>query len=366
MNILLLYSRYSAYVHASFSKFAELFGATVHVIRFEPDKNAPFNFAVHPNVHLHNRQDFNKEKILNFIKEKNIDAVLSTGWVDKEYLKVCREFKAGGGLTIGLIDNQWMGTFKQKMLTGVGSKLIRSAYSKLWVPGIYQFEYARRLGFPRYDIMLNYYSADTDLFLNNEPVLNVPKRFIYVGRLLEIKGVEVLYESLKSIAGQLQEAGWKFMVIGNGEYSDKFEALAKQYTSIDYIKFLQQKELAEKTKEGGVFVLPSNYDAWSVAVHEFACLGCPLLLSEAVGSRSFFLRPGYNGEIFITGNAEDLSKRILNFTQLSENELAKMGNRSKNLASTINLEMWAYILKNALEEFKEGRKYQELKRTKYQ
>lgn len=365
-NILLLYSRYSAYVHASFMKFATAFNYKVHVVRFQADANAPFTFAEHKDIRFYNRNEYDYNKLIALIEEHQISIVLSTGWVDKDYLKVCRYVKGKGGLTIGLLDNQWMGTMKQQLLTKVANRVVRSAYKKLWVPGIYQFEYARRLGYERYDILLNYYSADTDLFLNNDEVTQVPKRFIYVGRLLEIKGIEVLYNALKIVAAELESRGWTFMVIGNGDYADQFRALNDQYRSVEYISFLQQKELAEKTREGGVFVLPSNYDAWSVAVHEFACQGFPLLLSEAVGSRATFLKPGYNGELFITGSPEDLAKKIRMFSMLSNEELTRMGNRSKIFARTIDLEIWAYTLNHAINEHLEGIQYQPLKRTKYQ
>ncbi len=365
-HILLLYSRYSAYVHASFMKFASTFGYKVHVVRFQADSNAPFAFAEHPDISFYNRKEYNYEELIKLIEEHKINIVLSTGWVDKDYLKVCRYVKAKGGLTIGLLDNQWMGTLKQQVLTKVANRVVRSAYKKLWVPGIYQFEYARRLGYERYDILLNYYSADTDLFLNDATVTEVPKRFIYVGRLLEIKGIEVLYEALKQVAAELENQGWTFMVIGNGEYADQFTELNRQYRSVEYISFLQQKELAQRTREGGVFVLPSNYDAWSVAVHEFACQGFPLLLSEAVGSRATFLKPGYNGELFVTGSPEDLANKIRSFIRLSNDELARMGNRSKIFARTIDLDIWAYTLNHAIREHREGIRYQPLKRTKYQ
>src|SRR5687768_17129192 len=153
-DLLLLYSRYSAYVHASFSKFATLFGYRVHVVKYPTDSNSPFSFGDQSNVFFYDRKEYGYEKLVKLVEENNIKVVLSTGWRDKDYLKLCKYVKQQKkGLTIGLIDNQWMGTGKQWLLTTVGSSYLRKVYSKLWVPGIFQYEYARRLGFRRFDIM---------------------------------------------------------------------------------------------------------------------------------------------------------------------------------------------------------------------
>ncbi|MBO9635719.1 MAG: glycosyltransferase [Chitinophagaceae bacterium] len=364
-NILLLYTRYSGYVDASFQKYANTFNARIHVVRYPVDGASPFQLTGNNQISLYNRSEYDYNKILELIKEHNIKVVLCAGWRDKEYLKVCRYVLREGGLTIGLVDNQWMGTLKQKVMAKTSFFFVKRFFKKLWVPGTYQFEYARRLGYARFDIMLNYYTANTELFKTTHRT-SMPKKFIYVGRLLEIKGVHVLLAALKLVAADLQKAGWKFVVIGNGPHATEFEALANQYESIEYIPFLQQKELAERTMDGGVFVLPSNYDAWSVAVHEYACIGCPLLLSEAVGSRVQFLRQGFNGDIFVTGSPEDLVKKMKGFMEKSSGQLAEMGNRSSLLAGTINLDIWAYTLKNAINEFFAGTIYKPLKRTHYQ
>ncbi len=364
-NVLLLYSRYSSYVHSSFQRFTSLFGYTVHVIRYAPDKASPFKFEDNPNIKFYDRDKFNASSIIELIKENDIKIVIASGWRDQDYLKACRYVKNNGGLTIGAMDNQWMGTFKQKVFQHLGPAMLKRSFCRLWIPGLFQYEYARRLGFERFNILLNYYTADTDLFKYSANEHRVTRQFIYVGRLLEIKGTEVLIKALDNFGSELQNSGWKFLIIGGGDYKEQVEKLSQKYPSIEYIPFLQQKDLAQKTKEGGVFVLPSNYDAWSVAVHEFAAIGCPLLLSEAVGSRAAFLKPGYNGEVFATGSHKDLIAKMKAFISRSDDELKLMGERSATLAKTIDLDIWSYTLHNAIDDHNKQVKYTRLSRTKY-
>jgi hypothetical protein len=48
------------------------------------------------------------------------------------------------------------------------------------------------------------------------------------------------------------------------------------------------------------------------------------------------------------------------------NELNRMGERSRELASGYNLEVWRHTLKSTISSFFDGVKHRPLKRTKYQ
>lgn len=365
MNILVLYTRFSAYVNASFSFYAETYQVDVHVVRYPVDKNSPFQLKKSERVFFYDRWDTNFADIVNIITRNNIKVVISSGWSDKLYMKIARWAFNRELLTICVADNQWMGTARQRFFTLISRIVLKGKFTKIWVPGVYQFEYARRLGFPRYDIMQRYYTADTQTFLPKKNI-SVPKRFIYVGRLLEIKGAAVLYEAVSRLIPELNRQGWQFLIIGSGPKQQEFQRLAAENACIEYHPFLQPESLVSKTAEGGVFVLPSNYDAWAVVVHEYALLGCPILLSEAVGSRSAFLVDGYNGWIFKSGCSVDLQRQCQVFMNCSGEDLNSMGRRSQTLASGYNLESWGAILQTTINEHFAGVKHTRLKRTKYE
>lgn len=365
MNILVLYSRFSAYVNASFSYYANAEGVDVHIVRKPTDKDSPFKLESNPHLFFYDREEVNLDGLKQIIDRHNIKVVVCSGWGDQLYMKLAKWAFRNKLLTICVADNQWMGTLKQRLLGFFSPWILKARFVKLWVPGIYQFEYARRLGFARYDIMLRFYTADTSLFIPKEAI-NVPARFIYVGRLLEIKGIQVLYNAIVSMIPDLISNNWRFLVIGNGDMQNEFIQLAEQFKCIEYHPFLQPQELAEKTADGGIFVLPSNYDAWAVVVHEYALLGSPLLLSEAVGSRSAFLIEGYNGKVFVTGSSESLRQQCNLFIGTERGDLNKMGERSQSLAAGYNLDVWHQTLKSTIVNHFAGVKYTPLKRTKYQ
>ncbi|HRP57665.1 glycosyltransferase [Agriterribacter sp.] len=365
MNILVLYTRFSAYINASFSHYAELHHSNVHVVKYATDKNSPFQLKKSVYLSFYNRDEIDMKALISLIQQNDIKVVISAGWADKLYMKAAKWAHANNLLTICIADNQWMGTLKQRLLTFISPWVLKTRFDKMWIPGVYQFEYARRLGFARYNIMLRYYTADTNLFISHAKT-NVPKRFIYVGRLLEIKGIEVLHKALNAMIPYLKKNNWSFLIVGNGNKREEFEQMALAHDCIEYYAFLQPHELAAKTADGGVFVLPSNYDAWGVVVHEYALLGSPLLLSEAVGSRSAFLIDGFNGKVFVSGSSASLQQQCIAFMDTTPDNLNEMGKRSQALASGYSLDIWAATLKNSIDDYFSGVKHNPLKRTKYQ
>lgn len=364
-NVLVLYSRFSSYVNSAFIHYANKYDSNVFIVRYNLDKNSPFNLKQDPKLSLYNRDEQSFESLKKLIQENNIKTIVCSGWGDKLYRNVCKWAKQNNVLTIMAFDNQWMGTLKQKLLTRLSPLMIKPAFTKTWIPGVFQFEYARRLGFERHNIMLRFYTADTNIF-KTKSVINVPKRFLYVGRLLEIKGVHVLLEAVKKLIPDLEANQWEFLIVGNGDVASEFKAISEKHPCIKYHSFLQPEELAQKTADGSVFVLPSNYDAWAVVVHENALMGCPMLLSEAVGSRSAFLMEEFNGKMFATGSSDDLVQKAKEFISLSQETLNKMGERSTLLAAGYNLDIWTDTLYSAIKEYQSGVKHKSLKRTKYQ
>lgn len=219
----------------------------------------------------------------------------------------------------------------------------------MWVPGIYQYEYLRRAGINGKKIMTGYYCADSGLFLSQyNPRNEIPRRFIYVGRLLDIKGTPTLIKALEIIHSE-GNVDWEFLIIGNGVYENEIKKLSVMYPNILYRSFMQPQELAKETREGGVFVLPSNYDAWGAVVHEYAMLGFPLILSSMVGSRNYFVRPGYNGYIFESENAQDLANTFQKMMAFDNDKLKEMSVRSHEIGKTMNTESWACRLNESVQ-----------------
>jgi glycosyltransferase involved in cell wall biosynthesis len=121
-------------------------------------------------------------------------------------------------------------------------------------------------------------------------------------------------------------------------------AVLSQQTDIQVEGFQTQKELSQKAKCAGVFILPSRYEPWGVVVHEFASAGMPLILSESVGAKPQFLIDGANGYTFYKDSAEDLAHKMSLISEQSDEQLASMGTLSARLAKHITPDIVAASL----------------------
>ena len=92
--------------------------------------------------------------------------------------------------------------------------------------------------------------------------------------------------------------------------------------------FKSTEEILELIPKMGVFVMPSHYDHWCMAVNEFAAAGFPLLLSKNVGSSSTFLREGINGFLFYQKVKKSIIKALEDISALSDKELTKFAHES--------------------------------------
>jgi glycosyltransferase involved in cell wall biosynthesis len=347
-KLLVLYAEYAPYLHACLIKFSDLYNYEVHVVRYPLDKNAPFSFSEHKRIHFYDRQSYDQTGLESLFQKVDPDCVMVAGWIDKEYNAILPGIKRKGKIVVGVIDNLWIGSLKQIIFSKLGYFFLNKHYTKVWVPGILQFDYMRKVGLKTDDIITGYYSADSDLFLSRfQKTAMVPKRFIYVGRLLDIKGTPTLLESIEIICSTVK-TDWEFLIIGSGKYEDQARELSAKFSNVQHKPFMQPDELARETVRGGVFVLPSNYDAWGAVVHEFAMLGFPLILSSMVGSRNYFVTEGYNGYIFKAGNALSLADTMNKMMALDEETLAEMSVRSNEIGRTQNTGRWAAQLNSTI------------------
>ena len=204
------------------------------------------------------------------------DLILSSGWMDKDYVEVCRKMR-GQSVTVLSLDNHWTGSAKQQVARLVAPFTIRRAFAKAYVPGEEQRQYALRLGFEEGEIRTGFYSADTQKFdgfygqLSAGKKNALPKRFLYLGRYVEHKGIFDLWSAF----AKYRQAGgdWELWCVGTGDqYAQRVEG-----EGIRHFGFVQPSEMLPILEGCGVYILPSHFEPWGVSVHEMGVAGFPML-----------------------------------------------------------------------------------------
>ena len=347
MNYLFLYTELATYFEACIKELSKK-ADSIHIVRWSINSEAPFQFDFPNNVIIYERKDYSTKQLIELTKTVNPDIIFSCGWIDKGYLKVCRYFKRKIP-TVMSMDNQWFGSIRQQIMRIVAFFVVHKNYSHVWVPGKPQKEYALKLGFKPKQIKEGLYSIDISLFASEAKfrteTQKYPHRFIYVGRYIHLKGLDLLFSAFTELANE-NDNDWELWCIGTGE---QFEQRVIHH-KIKHLGFLQPTELKEQLRNAGVFILPSRFEPWGVVVHEMAAAGFPMICSSAVGAASKYLEVNKNGYLFKNGDKNELKEMMKKMMETDDETLQEMANHSHKLGMSYTPEMWAGIASHEFHE----------------
>ncbi len=135
-----------------------------------------------------------------------------------------------------------------------------------------------------------------------------PVQILYLGQLIERKGVDILLRAL----GTLADLNWALTVIGGGDQKDALTALAEELRlegRVTFLPSLENEAAMQQMAQSDVFVLPSRHDGWGVVVNEALLRGVPVICSDRCGA-SDLLEESWRGETFQTGSASSLETTL--------------------------------------------------------
>lgn len=129
-----------------------------------------------------------------------------------------------------------------------------------------------------------------DLPLDGQPLKDERKvvRFLFVGNLIERKGVDLLLRAIELLVRD--GYGQKFVVrlVGGGDRAWLERSSLLGAGQVEFVGFKEKDALVEEYRHADVFVLPSRYDTFGVVAHEAASHGLALVLSEHAGCSELF------------------------------------------------------------------------------
>lgn len=147
------------------------------------------------------------------------------------------------------------------------------------------------------------------------PYAKRENRFIYVGRLEEIKGIDVLLKAWKLLGEEAPE----LLICGKGPLED----WAKKYieenglSKIKLLGFVENKQVRKLIGESKALILPTQvYEGFPMTIAEsFAC-GTPVIGSD-LGNTGSLIENGKNGWKFQPKSAEELVESVKKIESLS-------------------------------------------------
>jgi glycosyltransferase involved in cell wall biosynthesis len=144
----------------------------------------------------------------------------------------------------------------------------------------------------------------------SEGITSEPGRILFVGRLVEKKGVAVLIEALR----RLPEGSFSLIVVGDGPLRTQLMAAAAGLP-VTFRGALHRSELAREYARASAVVFPSvaaasgDQDGLPVALLEAMAAGRPVLASDLPGLRDAIV-DGESGLLFPPGDSDVLARML--------------------------------------------------------
>lgn len=134
-------------------------------------------------------------------------------------------------------------------------------------------------------------------------------RFLFVGRLTYQKNINLLIEALSKLRIEGFD-NFSLSIVGDGEDLNNLQNLVAVNNLPEYISFLGvRKDINLLLSNHDVFILPSRYEGYSIALIEALCSGIFVIASE-VGGNADILNYGEFGCVFKNDNLVQLTNLI--------------------------------------------------------
>lgn len=191
-----------------------------------------------------------------------------------------------------------------------------------------------------------------NLFKPVERVQRKNNRVIFVGRLVEKKGIKYLIEAISLVHNQIPDI--ELILVGDGPLRCELEEKVKELKLLSNIKIMgsvQQKELPTLYSSATIAITPSIVDATGdqeglglVIIEALGC-GCVVVASELEAIKDIIV-DGENGLLVRSGDSKSISEAIQRL--LKDPELCR-GLSENGIKSVYSKYDWDFVAKRYYE-----------------
>ena len=203
-------------------------------------------------------------------------------------------------------------------------------------------------------INVDYFDSSTTLdseenrLISDWEVDKNKKIILMPGRLTAWKGQETFIEALNLVNKELGYDSFNAVILGSDQgrdiYTKKIKRLAEQYRLTSQLKFIEHcKNMPLAYKISDIVVSASvEPEAFGRVAVEAQSMEKPIIASDIGGSNETII-DNVTGFLFQSGNAEALSKKIIEALQLDESRLKSIGIEGrKNIIKKFNVEKMCF------------------------
>jgi len=179
----------------------------------------------------------------------------------------------------------------------IGYWIMRRARQVIGVSGA-ACEFAQHLGAKATIRIPNGINADGDI------VAPTADSILYVGRLIQAKGVQDLIEAHRRLDREIP-----LIIVGDGPYKRHLQKIAGNDGNIRFLGELSGEYLADAYRSTSIFVNPSYSEGLPTAVMEAAAFGVPVIATD-VGGTGEVVQDGATGLLVRPGDVDGMKQAI--------------------------------------------------------
>ena len=195
--------------------------------------------------------------------------------------------------------------------------------------------YLRSLGVAERKIFKIAYTVETAPFaaLDLRRSDHLARRFLYVGQLIERKGLLQFITALCQWATLHPANQIQFVLAGEGPLLEHLRRVATPPNlRLCFLGNVEYENLPQTYAEAGIFVLPTFADSWGVVVNEAMAAGLPILGSSYSQAVAELVREGENGWQFRPGVGDEMFQAISRSLAVSSEKLDEMRSCARQTA----------------------------------
>ncbi len=180
----------------------------------------------------------------------------------------------------------------------------------------------RGLDSKKIDVIYNVYQPGDDDALPDKDISSMSKydgyKIIFVGRLIECKGIPFLLKSFEQIINNNINA--KLFLVGYGEEGDRLREDTSKLNIKQHVVFLGYRSNPQAfIRKADLLVLPSSEEGFGRVLLEAMDVGTPVI-GTRIGGIPEIIEHGTNGLLVDYGDIEALKKSII---KILENKLLR-------------------------------------------
>lgn len=174
------------------------------------------------------------------------------------------------------------------------------------------------------------YAVQARAWRQNMAITEDSTTILFAGKIQEKKDPLLLLSAFLQIN---QNAHLIF--VGAGQLETSLRDRAGNRRNIHFMPFQNQSLMPAVYRLGDLFVLPSRGpgETWGLALNEAMASGCPVAVSNKVGSAADLVDNGVNGWIFESGNLPALVEILSEAVSLGRGRLHEMGKIGRDIIS---------------------------------